>query len=120
VRGLPDAALDGLRALPAAASVAASLRQDGVATLHIRPRNGAVPVEAVVELATAAGAQLLAVQVLRPSLEARSTQLTVTVEPFAGLDEDARAQVEVEAAELARFRGAADAAVAVTPARVSA
>jgi hypothetical protein len=52
--------------------------------------------------------------------EARSRQLTATVEPFAGLDEDARAQVEVEAAELARFRGAAAAAVVVAPARVGA
>lgn len=52
--------------------------------------------------------------------ETRRKRLTVTVEPFADLGADVREQVEAEAAEVARFRGADATEVVFTPARAGA
>ena len=78
VRGLPDTAVAALRDHPAVASVTARLGQDGVTTLHVSPRERELPVGALVELATGGGGQLVAVQVLRPSLEDAFVLLTGT------------------------------------------
>ena len=78
VRDLAEGALVVLRDHAAVASVTTRLGQDGVSTLRVAARDGALPVGALVELATAGGGQLVAVQVLRPSLEDAFVLLTGT------------------------------------------
>jgi len=78
IQGLPDAGLAALRAHPAVASVTAELRRDDVATLNVAPRDGALPVGDLVDVATAAGGRLVGVQVVRPSLEDAFIALTGT------------------------------------------
>lgn len=53
-------------------------------------------------------------------MKPQGKRLTVTVEPFTGLGADVRAQVEAEAADLGRFRGARDAEVVIGPPRAAA
>ena len=54
-----------------------ALGHDDVTTLHVTLRDGQVPVAALVDRA-AAGAQLMAAQVVRPSLEDAFITLTGT------------------------------------------
>jgi ABC-2 type transport system ATP-binding protein len=76
VRDLADADLAALRGHRSVASVAARIGEDGVTSLRIAPCDGHLPVARLVELATAGGGQLLAVEVVRPSLEDAFVALT--------------------------------------------
>jgi len=102
LRGLGDDALTALRNHPAVASVSRSLDKQDAATLHITARNGDLPVTSLVELATRSGAQLLSVQVLRPSLEDAFVALTGTSVSASG------EAVSVGVAEAVGATGVAD------------
>jgi ABC-2 type transport system ATP-binding protein len=75
-RGLTDTAERTLRAHAAVGAMSSTLGSDDVTTLHLTLRDGHAPVAALVDRATAAGAQLVAAQVLRPSLEDAFVALT--------------------------------------------
>jgi ABC-2 type transport system ATP-binding protein len=78
LRGLPEAGLAALRGHVAVSSITASVGANDVATLHVVPAFGEVPVGDLVEAARQAGARLLSVQVARPSLEDAFVALTGT------------------------------------------
>ena len=77
-RGLTEAAERSLREHPAVGTMTGALGHDDVTTLHLTLRDGQVPVAALVDRAADAGAQLVAAQVLRPSLEDAFVALTGT------------------------------------------
>jgi ABC-2 type transport system ATP-binding protein len=77
-RRLTEAGERALREHPAVGVTTSELDHDDVTTLHLTLRDGQVPVAALVDRATAAGAQLVAAQVLRPSLEDAFVALTGT------------------------------------------
>jgi ABC-2 type transport system ATP-binding protein len=69
LRGLADADIAAPRRRQSVARVVARTGEDGVTTLRITPSDRHLPVARLVELATAGGGQLIAVEVVRPSLE---------------------------------------------------
>lgn len=78
LRPLNEAALAAVRDHPAVATVTSRFGPDDVATLQVVLREGEPPVSALVDRLSAAGASLVSVQVLRPSLEDAFVALTGT------------------------------------------
>jgi ABC-2 type transport system ATP-binding protein len=76
VRGLADADLSALRGHRSVANVVDRTGEDGVTSLRIASRDDQLPVALLVELATTSGGELLAVEVVRPTLEDAFVALT--------------------------------------------
>lgn len=77
-RHLTESALAAVRDHSAVASVSDSLGHDDIVTINVTLRNGDLPVSELIERVTTAGASLVGVQVLRPSLEDAFVALTGT------------------------------------------